>query len=459
MPDDDRDDPGDDPAGGPGSAGTVPLVAAWALRAAPGTAGGRRVDGATPDSALQRTADRIDAVDARVLAFVPQSEPARRSMAVRAADLPRYRGQPKPPLHGTTVGVKDILRVDGLPTRAGSDVPAEVLAGPQATVVDRLRAAGALVAGKTATAEFASSAPGPTRNPHDLRHTPGGSSSGSAAAVAAGMVPLAIGTQTIGSVIRPTAFCGVVGFVPTWGRIPVDGVIANAPSLDRLGTFATDVAGALVAAAVLVDGWRAGTAAAGPPVVGVPVGAYLDLTAPRARARFDATAAALRDAGIDVREVPVLADVEQVVAALTTVNRYELARVHTAWFAAHAGDYREETAATIRAGQRLTDADHAAGRAGLDAVRDDLARTMDAAGIDLWIAPAARGPAPAGLGSTGDPVMDLPWSAAGMPAVTLPAGRVDGLPVGLQLVARRDGDEELLGAAEQLEAVLRGDGS
>ncbi|MFD0348601.1 amidase family protein [Kitasatospora aburaviensis] len=123
-----------------------------------------------------------------------------------------------------------------------------MLAGPQAVVVDRLRAAGALVAGKTVTAEFAGSAPGPTRNPHHPGHTPGGSSSGSAAAVAAGLVPLAIGTQTIGSVVRPAAYCGVVGFRPTFGRIPVDGVVPNAPSYDTLGLFTADLAGAALAA-------------------------------------------------------------------------------------------------------------------------------------------------------------------------------------------------------------------
>jgi len=443
------------------------LVGCWPLRPAPAGNGPRSVDEPTADSAARRSAERIEAIDEVVRAFVDQAGQARRPGSQLDGPTGHVR-LAKQSLHGSTVGVKDIVRVDGMATRAGSAVPAGLFEGPQATVVDRLRAAGALVAGKTHTAEFASSAPGPTRNPHDPTHTPGGSSSGSAAAVAAGMVPLAIGTQTIGSVIRPAAFCGVVGFVPSWGRIPVDGVLANAPGLDRVGTFTTDVAGALVAEAVLVDGWRApnatpvgpaGTATPLPdparrPVLGVPTGPYLDLTGTRARERFDAAVAELRDSGFDVREVPVLADVEQVAAALTTVNRYELARVHAAWFAAHAGNYRDETAATVRAGQRLTGTDHAAARAVLRTVRDDLARAMDAAGIDLWITPAARGPAPAGLGSTGDPAMSLPWSAAGMPAVTLPAGRVGGLPVGLQCIARRDADEQLLVAARSLEAVL-----
>lgn len=460
------------------------LVGCWPLRPAAAGHRPRSGDGPTPDSALRRSAERIEAVDGVLRAFVGDTGQVRRR-AGRVDSPARHPGSPEahpgvagsPLLRGSTVGVKDIVSVDGMATRAGSAVPAGLLEGPQATVVDRLLAAGVVVAGKTHTAEFASSAPGPTRNPHDPAHTPGGSSSGSAAAVAAGMVPLAIGTQTIGSVIRPAAFCGVVGFVPTWGRVPIDGVLANAPSLDRVGTFTTDVDGALVAAAVLVDGWRPVTATpegtatpertatpatptpdrARRAVLGVPVGPYLDLTGARARERFDATVADLRDAGFDVRGVPVLADVEQVAVALTTVNRYEFAQVHAAWFAAHAREYRDETAATVRAGQRLTGAEHTAARAVLVAVRDDLERAMDAAGIDLWITPAARGPAPAGLGSTGDPAMNLPWSAAGMPAVTLPAGRVGGLPVGLQCIARRYADEQLLVAARSLEAVLERD--
>ncbi|WP_374205528.1 amidase family protein [Streptomyces sioyaensis] len=183
-----------------------------------------------PVAAMHRSCDRIDDVDPQVRAFVPEA--GRRTRLLEAARKRAAAGAceaaGRPALYGVPVGIKDIVHADGLPTRAGSALPPEVLGGPQATVVDRLCAAGALIAGKTVTAEFAVTAPGPTRNPHHLAHTPGGSSSGSAAAVAAGMVPLAIGTQTVGSMIRPAAYCGVVGFKPTYGRIPVAGVIPNA---------------------------------------------------------------------------------------------------------------------------------------------------------------------------------------------------------------------------------------
>src|SRR5918996_2361814 len=147
----------------------------------------------------------------------------------------------RPLMFGALLGVKDISRVEGFPTQAGSRLPAEHFQGQEAKSVSRLLDAGALFFGKTVTAEFAYFAPGPTRNPHHPEHTPGGSSSGSAAAVAAGLVPLALGTQTVGSVIRPAAYCGCIGFKPTYGRVPCDGVVPNAPTFDTVGLFAADL--------------------------------------------------------------------------------------------------------------------------------------------------------------------------------------------------------------------------
>ncbi|WP_329146957.1 amidase [Streptomyces sp. NBC_01456] len=412
-----------------------------------------------PVDAVRRTCDRIDAVDPQVRAFVPETgrrtrllEAARRTAATGARD-----GAGRPALYGIPVGVKDIVHADGLPTRAGSALPPEVLAGRQATVVDRLCAAGALIAGKTVTAEFAVTAPGPTRNPHDPAHTPGGSSSGSAAAVAAGMVPLAIGTQTVGSMIRPAAYCGVVGFKPSYGRIPVDGVLPNAASFDTLGCYATDVAGVALAASVLVDGWRE----RGPaerkarPVLGVPAGPYLERAGDEALRAFTAQRELLRAAGYAVHEVPVMDDFEQIVAQLFTMNRYEVARAHADWFARFGDLYRPETTAAIRQGHTIGDPAYEAARQRREVFRERLAADRAAAGIDLWIAPSATGPAPADLTTTGSSIMCLPWSNAGLPSVSLPAGcAANGLPLGLQLVGPRDADEELLTAAAGIERVL-----
>jgi Asp-tRNA(Asn)/Glu-tRNA(Gln) amidotransferase A subunit family amidase len=430
----------------------------------------------TPGPTVDELCDRIDAVDRELHAFVPgaeTSEDRRARWHAALAALPdRAQGGERLPLYGVPVGVKDIVRVDGLPTRAGSRLPAEAFAGPQAVVADRLAAAGALVAGKTVTAEFAILAPGPTRNPRNLEHTPGGSSSGSAAAVAAGLVPLAIGTQTVGSVIRPSAYCGIVGFKPTFGRIPVDGVVPNAPSYDTLGVHAATVADAARAAAVLCDGWRT-IEVPRPPVLGVPDGPYLERAQPEALAAFEGQAAALAEAGFEVRRVPLFADFERVVADLFTVNRHEAARSHADWFARYGGRYREQTAAVVREGQGVDAARYEEGLRRRAAFQAALAEATGAAGVDVWISPAATGPAPRGLESTGSSIMCLPWSNAGWPALTVPAGAIgpagpgrpagpggsteragESLPLGLQCVARPGHDEELLVWARPLEAVL-----
>src|SRR5690606_4480690 len=192
---------------------------------------------------IEQVLKRLDDIDPQIQAFLP--EEGRRERLLREAEALQARyPQPaeRPPLYGVPVGVKDIFRVDGLPTRAGSNLPPELFDGPEAWCVSALKGNGALVLGKTVTTEFAYFEPGPTRNPHHPAHTPGGSSSGSAAAVAAGMCPLGIGSQTIGSVIRPAAFCGIIGYKPSYGRIDPEGVIHCAPSLDHVGLFAQDVA-------------------------------------------------------------------------------------------------------------------------------------------------------------------------------------------------------------------------
>lgn len=408
-----------------------------------------------PFASVQRCCDRIDEVDALVRASV--TEPDRRARLrvtreSRAADW-SDRTQ-RPPLHGVPVGVKDIVRVDGLPTRAGSALPPEVLAGPQAAVVDRLERAGAVVAGKTVTAEFASIAPGPTANPHNLAHTPGGSSSGSAAAIAAGMVPLAVGTQTIGSIIRPAAYCGVVGFKPTHGRIPMDGVIPHALTLDTVGFLAADVASITLAARVCCDRWQPGGSANRAPILGIPVGPYLHRAGAETLAVFDRQVMLLRAAGFTVGQVPIMADFERIVARQKVINYYELAGTHAGWFARFEHLYREQTASKIRHGQTIVEPDYLHALADRTEFQRQLVDAMTDAGIDLWIAPATTGVAPRGLDSTGDSIMCLPWSFAGLPALTVPVVTADGeLPLGLQCVGQAEFDESLLNWAVDIQAA------
>ncbi|HZC26789.1 MAG TPA: amidase [Actinopolymorphaceae bacterium] len=395
---------------------------------------------------------RIDAVDPGLHAFVDEPDRRGRVRAEARALLDRWPDpDDRPPLFGVPLGVKDVLHVDGLPTLAGSRLSAGTLAGSEATAVTRLRDAGALVMGKTVTAEFAFMAPGPTRNPRDRDHSPGGSSSGSAAAVAAGLVVLALGTQTVGSVIRPAAYCGIAGLKPTYARSPSDGLIANAPTFDTVGLFASDVAGLALAGAVLCDGWRP-AAADDLPVLGVPDGPYLEQAEPEARAAFEARVATLEATGYDVRRTPALADIAAVNERNGLINLVELARTHEQLFAAHADLYRDQTAAAIREGRQVSVEAYEGALADRAHFAAGLVDLMDGAGIDAWITPAATGPAPRGITTTGSPLMNLPWTQARLPVVTVPAGRArsSGLPLGLQCVARPGADEALLTWATSL---------
>ena len=389
---------------------------------------------------------RIEALDPVVRAFVAEADRRQRVETSLAA-------APPGPLHGILVGVKDVIRVDGLDTRAGSALPPGVLAGAQATVVDRIQAAGGVVAGKTVTAEFAVSEPGPTRNPRHLDRTPGGSSSGSAAAVAAGMVPLALGTQTVGSVIRPAAYCGVVGFRPTWGVVPLDGVLTNAVSLDTIGFFTPDTSFASSVAAVLYQ-WEPAPTPHRLPVLGVPECAYLDAANDETRRLFDVQLRRLEDAGYELRRATLVSDVDALHTQLRTLQRFELARTHRDWFTAHAELYRPATAAAVREGQRVTPAAYDHSVRWRDGFTISLQAGMEDAGIDLWVTPAAPGPPPRGLTSTGSAAMSAPFSFAGMPAITLPT--LDGdLPNGLQLAAAPHCDRYLLATARDIEAALQ----
>ena len=412
--------------------------------------------------------DRIEDVEPAVGALVP--EPNRRErLRADAASLEAERGGENPPLYGVPVGVKDIVHVDGFTTRAGSALPPEVLQGPEAAVVSALREAGALVLGKTVTTEFAGQAPGLTRNPHDLDHTPGGSSSGSAAAVAAGLCPLALGTQTGGSVIRPAAFCGVVGFKPSFGRIPTEGVIPRSETLDHVGLFTQDVAGMRLAASVVCSAWERdeteGTAeptdrddssvdAGKRPTLGVPEGPYLERASDEALEAFESQLGRLEDSGYAVERVEAFDDFEETDRRRRHVSEGELALVHAEWFDEYEPFYRTLSADRIRSGQEVTTKQLADGRAVTRERRRELEASMAERGVDVWVSPAAPGPAPEGIADTGDSVMNRPWTDSGLPTVTLPAGDVGGLPVGLQCSARFGADESLLSWAGALSDAL-----
>lgn len=405
---------------------------------------------------LNRLKNLFDQREPQIRAFVPERgdrfERLLRDIKELEARFPR--SESRPPLYGIPVGVKDIFHVDGFPTFAGSRFPPEVLAGPQAKCISLLKSAGVLILGKTVTTEFAYMAPGPTRNPHNPEHTPGGSSSGSAAAVAAGLCPLALGSQTIGSTLRPASFCGVVGFKPSYGRISADGMIPLSYSVDHVGFFTTDVESAGLVASVLCEKWRRGFATP-PPVLGVPEGPYLQKASHVGLEHFRHTCARLSRGGFEIRPVKMFDDFEDIIQRVRTLVAAEAAEVHREWFRLYSELYHEKTAELIMRGQTVTPEVIEICRTSREKVRREIMKIIDQNGLSAFLAPAAVGPAPKGLDSTGDFVMNLPWTHAGLPAVSIPSGETpDGLPMGLQIVGRWWQDEELLLYARKVEILF-----
>lgn len=408
----------------------------------------------TPQAYLNRLWDRIEQVEPELHAFV--DEPGRRErVAAEAAAVTNQAYTKRPSLYGVPIGVKDIFNVQGMLTRGGSTVPPDELTGPEALIVTRLREAGGIVMGKTVTTEFAYAAPGPTRNPHDLEHTPGGSSSGSAAGVAAGYFPLAIGSQTGGSVIRPAAFCGIVGFKPTYGRIPTAGVLPLSESLDTVGLFTQDIPGMRLAAAAACTDWEADEPPAYDPTLGIPSDAYLDQATEIGRDSFQKTAESLNDAGYAIHHTDLFEEAGHISDQHQTVMAAETALAHHDWFESYEDHYREETADFIKDGRAFSIEDLGRARSTQRALRATVREIMNSTGIDVWISPAAPGPAPRGLDSTGSSIMNRFWTYVGSPAITIPSDTTaEGLPLGLQCTAANHDDERLLAWASDLQQAI-----
>lgn len=415
-----------------------------------------RSEGTSLPAYYERIRERLREIEPKLHAFVSESDRSARLERAVTDTIGRWERSPTlPPLYGVNVGIKDIFHVDGLPTRAGTNLPPEELAGPQASVVTTLRDAGAIIMGKTVTTEFAHSPTGPTRNPHDLDHTPGGSSSGSAAAVAAGLCPLALGTQTEGSVVRPAAFCGIVGFKPSKGRIPTDGIIPYSRSADQVGMFTQDLASMRVAASVLCTEWTPQPRHVELSTVGVPSRTYLEQATDIGLKRFEAQLDALEAAGYEIRHVPLFDDIARINERHEAMISAEAALAHARLFTEYRDRYHPETARMVSEGWETTVDEVGKGRSSQQTVRDAISAAMRDHGLDVLVSPAAPGPAPEGLDDSGDPVMNRPWTHAGVPALTIPDHDSDGLPVGLQCVTPHGQDEELLTRARELSGRLQ----
>jgi Asp-tRNA(Asn)/Glu-tRNA(Gln) amidotransferase A subunit family amidase len=382
------------------------------------------------DRALQGCLDRIAAAEPSIHAWVQVSP-----------QKPTGTG----PLSGIPFAAKDIIETRGLATEFGSPIYRGRIGTDDAAIVRELRQRGAILLGKSHTTAFAYRTPGPTRNPRDVAHTPGGSSSGSAAAVAAGMVPFALGTQTRGSVLRPASYCGITGFKATYGLISLEGVLPLAKGLDTLGFFTHTAADMLAL-------WEA---------MGHPVGQAEEFAfgapdpmpevEPAMAAAFQNALAVLRAKGASIRPLEIAGMLDGLSDASNTVQSYEAARFHETRFKEH-GSRLADLADLVRDGLKIPNARYDEVRRYIAECRARVTEMYKVTPVIL--VPSATGPAPRGLASTGDPRMNAPWTALGTPAISVPMPVQNGLPLGLQLTAAQGQDARVIRAAVRVQRML-----
>jgi len=408
----------------------------------------------TSEKLMQQCLERSAALEPEVGAW-ETLDGERALNDARTADRDFKRGARRGLLHGIPIGVKDIIDVAGLPTRFGTPIYRNHVADGDAACVALAKAAGAIILGKTVTTELALFHPGKTRNPHNLAHTPGGSSSGSAAAVAAGMAPLAFGTQTAGSIIRPAAFCGVTGYKPTFGMITRAGVKMQADSLDTIGVMAANVEDAALFAAALTNDHSllVREVAASAPRIGVCRTHEWPHADADTRSAIESAAERLGRAGAHVATIALPEAFSGLAEAQRIIQTFEAARAFAYEYRAHRELLSNKLVAIIEEGNGIAPHRY---RDALDVAAHcrTLMREVFLA-VDVLLMPAATGEAPAGLESTGDPVFNRLATVLHLPCITLPGYRGShGLPLGMQFVASHWGDALLLRCAAWVQRVF-----
>jgi Asp-tRNA(Asn)/Glu-tRNA(Gln) amidotransferase A subunit family amidase len=428
----------------------------------------------TPAQVVEESLARIEALDHDLQAWVTvDAEGAREAANYQGptSGWQPYLGESEllarhRPLAGLTVGIKDIIDVAGLRTGLGAEWAAFT---PQAdaVVVKRLKDAGAIIMGKTHTTQFAASDPAPTTNPWNQSHTPGGSSSGSAAAVAAGMVPIALGTQTVGSMLRPAAYCGIVGLKPTHGRISTTGVFPFASSFDHVGIFGRRVEdtalilnvlagydpGDLFSQDVAVDDYFTAARNPKPPVVLLPRRYYRTAAEDEIAHHVDAIADMLAASGATVKEVDIPAEPDDFYSTGRIIQAGEAAAAHATLFEQFRDSYRPLLKEVLIRGSEMPAALYVKATSQVRYIRRALLDILKDG--DVLLMASAPTTAPLGLNSTGSPILCAPASFTGLPSISLPSGiGIGGLPLAIQLVAPHWQETRLLSAAAWVEKEL-----
>ena len=414
------------------------------LNAISATEAARRIaDGTTTSEAVVNAClDRISAREDTVKAWA-HLDP---ELALTQAQE-RDRSEGTGPLHGVPIGIKDIIDTFDMPTGMGSPIYEGNRTLNDAACVALVRAAGAVILGKTVTAEFAGLTPGRTANPHDPARTPGGSSSGSAAAVGDDMVPLAFGTQTGGSVLRPSSYCGIFGYKPSFGTFNLAGVLPAAQSLDTLGIHARHLDDIALLSSVLTGRAYSPVAAPErPPKIGLCRTFFWDAAEAATIDAIDGAAAGLAAAGADIRDVAMPDPFPALGPARETINSFERARVMAFEWNNHRDQISEQLQRTIERGQETPFDDYVAALNAAENCRASAEMLFE--GVDVLLAPCVDGEAPEGLGDTGSPRFQGFWTLMHVPTITVPTHRgPTGMPVGIQLVGRHRQDDRLLSVA------------
>jgi Asp-tRNA(Asn)/Glu-tRNA(Gln) amidotransferase A subunit family amidase len=413
--------------------------------------------------------DRIEQVDGEIEAWA-HLKPDHALDQARTLDAQRAEGGPVGPLHGIPVGIKDIFDTQSLPTENGTVLDSGRQPMEDCRVVSLLMEAGAIIMGKTVSTELAVFGPGKTKNPHNPAHTPGGSSSGSAAAVAAHMVPLAIGTQTNGSMIRPASFCGVVGFKPTHGLIPRTGVLALSAALDTVGTFARSIEDVALLTETLVaydsgDTYTRArahpplskTAAEEPPMTPIVAFAKTAVWDQADQETQEAFAELVELLGDDCHDLPLSEPFEHAVEMHRSIMNADLAKNFAGYYQRGKDKLTGTLCEMIELGQKVSAVDYNNAMDGRELLNSGLNDVFD--DYDIIITPATTGEAPAGLDATGNPVFNSLWTFCGTPSITLPLmDGPSGLPLGVQVVGPRGDDARLLRNANWLMQRIMGNG-